>query len=72
MPIIEKGGIVHLKIILDWMFFMSYTIVKALNNWLKQFSQEGNFKTFGYNIALLMLQFMDCSVRLSDANNLPI
>ena len=40
MPIIKKGGIVHLNLVLDEMLFMSEAIVQALNTWLKQFSQE--------------------------------
>ena len=50
MPILEQGGIVSLKLILDEMFFMSKAIVQALNAWLKQFSQEGPPKTVGENI----------------------
>ena len=29
MPIIEKGGIIHLKLMLDEMFFMSEAVVQA-------------------------------------------
>ena len=47
MPIIEKGGIICLKIILDEIFFMSEAVVQALNTWLKQFTQEGPSKTVG-------------------------
>ena len=54
------------------MLFMSEAVVQALNNWLKQFPQEVTSKTVGENIARLMLQFMACSVRLSDVNNPPI
>ena len=47
MPIIEKGGIICLKIILDEIIFMSEAVVQALNTWLKQFTQEGPSKTVG-------------------------
>ena len=50
MPIIEKGGIVHLNLVPDEMLFMSEAIVQALNTWLKQFSQEGPSKIVGENI----------------------
>ena len=72
MPIIQKGGIICLKIMLDEMFFMSEAVVQALNNWLKQFPQEGPSNTVGQNIALLMLQFLTCSVILSDMNKMTI
>ena len=70
MPIIKQGGIVRLIIVLDYMLFMSEAIVQALNNWLKQFPQEVTSKTVGENIARLMLQFMACSVSLSEVKNL--
>ena len=47
MPIIEKGGITCLNIMLDEMFFMSEAVVQVLNTWLKQFPQEGPSKTVG-------------------------
>ena len=72
LPILGKGGIVRFKLMLDDMFFMSEAVVKALNNWLKQFSQDGTSKAVGENIALLMLHFLAWSVRLSDMNKLPI
>ena len=45
---------------------------KALNTWLKQFPQEGTSKTVVENIELLMLQFLDFSVRLLYLNKMPI
>ena len=50
MPILEKGGIVHLNLVLDEMLFMYEAIVQALNTWLKQFSQEVPSKIVGENI----------------------
>ena len=72
MSILEQGGIVRLKIIFDDMFFMYEAISQALNTWLKQLPQEGTSKTVGENKSLIVLQFQSCSVRLSDANRLPI
>ena len=72
MPIIEQGGIVQLKLMLDDMFFMSEAVVQTLNTWLKKFPQEGPSKTVGENIALLMLQFLAFSLHLLDVNNLKI
>ena len=40
LPIIEHGGIIRLKIILDEIFFMAEAVVQALNTRLKHFPQE--------------------------------
>ena len=50
LPIIEEFGIVHLKLILDKMFFMSEAILQALNTWIYKISHEGTSKTVGENI----------------------
>ena len=72
MPMLEQGGILRLNVVLDYIFFMSEAILQALNTWLKQFSQEEPSKTVGDNIALLMMKFLDCRVRLSDVNSLSV
>ena len=51
---------------------MSEEVVQALHTWLNFFSQEGPSNTVVENIALLMLQFLSWSVRLSDVNKLTI
>ena len=70
LPIIEKGVIVCLKIMLDDTFFMSEAVVHNLHAWIEQFSQEGPSKTVGDNIALSIIQFLACSVRLLYVNKL--
>ena len=35
LPIIEEGGIVRLKIMLDEMFFVSEAVFKSLHTWIK-------------------------------------
>ena len=40
LPIIDQGGIVRLKLMLDGMLFMSEAVFQALNTWIKQFYQE--------------------------------
>ena len=72
LPTIEQGGIVRLNIVLDEMFFVSEAVLRSLNTWLKQYSQEGTSKIVGENIAILMLHFLACIVRLSDVNKIPI
>ena len=72
LPVLGKVGTVRLKCVLDEMFFVSEAVVQALNNWLKQFSKGGSSKTVGENMSLLMLRFLDFSVRLLDVNKLPI
>ena len=57
---------------LDEIFFISETVVQAINTWIKPFSKEGPSKTVGENTELLMLQFMACSFRLSEVNKLKI
>ena len=47
LPIIEQGGILRLRIIIDKMFFMSDAVAQALHTWPKQFPQEGPSKKFG-------------------------
>ena len=39
LPMIEQGGIVCLNIVIDEMFFVSEAVLRALNTWLKQYSQ---------------------------------
>ena len=58
LPIIAKAGIVRLNLILDDIFVMYKATAPALNTWLKQSYQEGTSKSVGYNIALLMIQFL--------------
>ena len=70
LPILGKGGIMRLKIILDDIFFMSEAVIQALNTWIFKKSQEGPSKTVGVNIALLILQFLACSIYLSDVHKL--
>ena len=72
LPVLGQVGTVRLKCVLDEMFFVSEAVVQALNNWLKQFSKGGSSKTVGENMSLLMLRFLDFSVRLLDVNKLPI
>ena len=70
--ILDQGGIVRLKLMLNEMFFMYETVLQTLNTRIKQFYQEGPSKTVGENKALFMLQFLACSVHISDVKNLSI
>ena len=72
MSIIEQGGIVCLKLMIGDILFVSGAVVQVLNTWINQFTHKGSSKTVGDNIAQLMIQFMSCSIRLSEVKNMPI
>ena len=57
---------------LDDIIFMYEAVLQSINTRLKPFYQEGTSKTVGENIALFMLQFLSCSVRLLNMNKITI
>ena len=70
LPIIEQGGIVRLKIMLDDMLFVSEAVVQALHTWILKHSQEVPSKIVVDNIKLLMIQFLAYRFRLADVNKI--
>ena len=68
----ERGGVTRLKIQLDEMFCITNDVVKALQSFLLEVSEEGPSKIPGENISELTAQINAVCERLSAENRLPV